>query len=166
MDQHNFIIYFIGYCWTNWTTGCCLPCGAVEGGCDIDGAPLYVGRGCYNGDLIPAKVIPCKNVAYICYEGKEVSLQCCEVLCEQTFSCCADPCQQTFRWDHASYGHVPCGAMPVGRTRCGEVLYAARVNICGSLCIGKLQPGHGYCYVPFDGQVKAYSSYEVLVLNN
>lgn len=41
-----------------------LPPGAVYAGADSDGSELYVGRCHHNGDLIPCKVIPSKQVAY------------------------------------------------------------------------------------------------------
>lgn len=41
-----------------------LPLNAIFVGNDSDGSPIYVGRAFHNGDQIPAKVIPSKNVAY------------------------------------------------------------------------------------------------------
>lgn len=51
----------------------------VMGGSDCDGSPIYVGRAYHNGDLIPAKVIPNKRVAYISWGGKEIQIHNCEV---------------------------------------------------------------------------------------
>lgn len=45
---------------------------AVVAGHDIDGATIYVGRAFHEGDMIPAKVIPSKNVAYIPYNCEEI----------------------------------------------------------------------------------------------
>lgn len=42
------------------------------GGHDQDGTQLFVGRAFHEGELIPAKVIPAKNVAYIAYGGQEI----------------------------------------------------------------------------------------------
>lgn len=44
----------------------------VHAGQDVDGAPIYVGRAYHDGDQVPAKVIPSKNVAYIPYGGTEI----------------------------------------------------------------------------------------------
>lgn len=41
-----------------------LPLNAIFVGNDSDGSPIYVGRAFHNGDQLPAKVIPSKNVAY------------------------------------------------------------------------------------------------------
>lgn len=48
-----------------------VPPTAVHGGVDQDGTQIYVGRAFHEGDWVPAKVIPEKDVAYIAYGGKE-----------------------------------------------------------------------------------------------
>lgn len=50
-----------------------VPPNAVVAGNDIDGATIYVGRAHHEGDLIPAKVIPSKQVAYVAWGGQEVA---------------------------------------------------------------------------------------------
>lgn len=50
-----------------------VPPNAVHAGRDIDGSAIYVGRSYHNGDLLPAKVIPSRNVAYVPYSGEEVA---------------------------------------------------------------------------------------------
>lgn len=50
-----------------------VPPNAVVAGNDIDGATIYVGRAYHEGDLIPAKVIPSKQVAYIAHAGEEIA---------------------------------------------------------------------------------------------
>ena len=62
---------FKAYRWVNRSSGQPLPPTAVEGGRDIDGSPIYVGRCFHEGDMIPAKVIPDKNIAYVCWNGEE-----------------------------------------------------------------------------------------------
>lgn len=52
---------------------------AVRGGTDSDGSGIYVGRAFHEGDWIPAKVIPEKNISYIAYDGKEHMKDSCEV---------------------------------------------------------------------------------------
>lgn len=41
-------------------------------GHDTDGSEIYAGRAYHLGDMIPAKVIPSKQVAYIAYGGEEI----------------------------------------------------------------------------------------------
>lgn len=48
-----------------------LPVNAVVAGHDVDGSTIYVGRAHYAGDLIPAKAIPNKHVAYVAHGGFE-----------------------------------------------------------------------------------------------
>lgn len=39
---------------------------------DIDGTDIFVGRAYHDGDMIPAKVIPAKQIAYVSYQGREI----------------------------------------------------------------------------------------------
>lgn len=55
----------------NRSAGQDLPKTAIIGGRDIDGSTIYVGRAFHEGDMLPAKIIPDKNAAYICYNGEE-----------------------------------------------------------------------------------------------
>lgn len=50
-----------------------VPPNAVHVGHDIDGAGIYVGRAYHEGNCIPAKVIPTRNIAYVPYGGAEVA---------------------------------------------------------------------------------------------
>lgn len=59
------------YKWMHRVAGQPLPQGAVVGGRDIDGTQIYVGRALHDGDMIPAKVIPEKDVAYVAHGGQE-----------------------------------------------------------------------------------------------
>lgn len=49
-----------------------VPMNAVVAGNDVDGSTIYVGRAYHEGDLVPAKVIPSKQVAYIPFNGQEI----------------------------------------------------------------------------------------------
>uniref|UniRef100_T1I462 DUF3421 domain-containing protein n=1 Tax=Rhodnius prolixus TaxID=13249 RepID=T1I462_RHOPR len=48
------------------------PVGAVKSGLDKDGGTMYVGRCFYEGDLLPAKVAPTHECAFVSYGGKEI----------------------------------------------------------------------------------------------
>lgn len=58
---------------------------AVRAGTDADGSPIYAGRAFNEGEMLPAKVIPDKNIAYVCHAGEEVPKECYEVLRNGTF---------------------------------------------------------------------------------
>lgn len=53
---------------------------AVRAGTDADGTPIYCGRAFHQGDLVPAKVMPDKNIAYVAYGGEELPKEEYEVL--------------------------------------------------------------------------------------
>lgn len=69
--QIKKISFIKAYRWVNRSAGQNLPETAVTGGRDIDGSTIYVGRAFHDGDMIPAKVIPDKNIAYVCHNGEE-----------------------------------------------------------------------------------------------
>lgn len=52
-----------------------VPMDAVIAGHDLDGSTIYVGRAYHEGDLIPAKAIPSKQIAYVPHGGQEVPKQ-------------------------------------------------------------------------------------------
>ncbi|KAG5894094.1 hypothetical protein JTB14_003950 [Gonioctena quinquepunctata] len=144
---------FTAYHWVDTYAYGGVPSTALRGGVDIDGHTIYVGRAYHEGDWIPAKVIPGKNVAYVSYNGLEHAKDRFQVLCEQRFD-----------WVPSHGGHVPSEAVQGGRTAQGEPLYIGRVYHEGSQTVGKVHPSHGVCYIPFDGKEIAYNSYEVLML--
>lgn len=68
-----------GFNWVHASAGSGVPPMAVIAGHDIDGSPIYVGRCSHDGDLIPAKVMPTKNIAYVSHGGNEIPKQQYEV---------------------------------------------------------------------------------------
>ncbi|XP_012286337.1 uncharacterized protein LOC105702941 [Orussus abietinus] len=143
-----------GYTWVPRSTGRSLPETAVSGGRDVDGSTIYVGRAFHEGDMIPAKVIPDKGVAYVSWNGEEHAKHDYEVLCKGDFV-----------WEFCSNGSVPEHAVIAGQTSDGEPLYVGRVLHNGSQTIGKVQVSHGCLYIPFDGEELSFKDYEVLVLH-
>jgi hypothetical protein len=57
-----------------------VPKGALEGGREADGTPLYVVRGAHGDGVHPGKVNPNARGAYIAWGGEEVLLGSYEVL--------------------------------------------------------------------------------------
>ncbi|XP_017758622.1 PREDICTED: uncharacterized protein LOC108549643 [Eufriesea mexicana] len=140
--------------WVNRSAGQSVPSTAITGGRDIDGCAIYVGRAFHMGDMLPAKVIPEKQVAYVCHNGEEHAKYDFEVLCPGEFG-----------WEFASNGSIPKDAVVVGQTSDGESLYAGRVLHNGSQTVGKVQPSHGCLYIPFNGEELSFRDYEVLVIH-
>lgn len=61
-----------GHSWLPFSTGRPLPPNPCYVGNDSDGSPMYIGRVKHCGDILPAKVIPTKNIAYVSHGGREI----------------------------------------------------------------------------------------------
>uniref|UniRef100_A0A182M7T9 Uncharacterized protein n=1 Tax=Anopheles culicifacies TaxID=139723 RepID=A0A182M7T9_9DIPT len=140
-------------CWQHCNINGPFPANMVRAGVDCDGEVIYVGRAFHEGDMVPAKVIPTKNVAFVCHGGEEVLKEDFEVLRYGAFV-----------WEYASNGTVPDSAMKIGQTTDGEPLYMGRAIYSGSQTPGKVHPSHGCCYLPFDGAEVSVLEYEVLCI--
>ncbi|XP_055859194.1 uncharacterized protein LOC129921410 [Episyrphus balteatus] len=128
-----------------------VPPFAVVGGHDCDGTPIYVGRAYHEGDNLPAKVVPSKNNAYVCWGGREITKTHYEVLTGNHY-----------RWIPCAAGSVPPNAVLAGNTVTGEPLYIGRGHWQGSLTVGKIHPSHHCLYIPFGGAEHRLDCYEVL----
>lgn len=129
-----------------------IPEGALEGGRDADGDVIFVGRVYKDGDMMPAKVIPNKGGAYVCWGSEEHKVEEFQVLAGAGFL-----------WAHCTSGQTLPGAVPAGKTKDGETLYVGRAEHKGSISIGKVHPSHGCLYFPFGGEEIKVESYEVLI---
>uniref|UniRef100_A0A182Q766 Uncharacterized protein n=1 Tax=Anopheles farauti TaxID=69004 RepID=A0A182Q766_9DIPT len=147
---HSIIMSGAG-CWQHCNINGPFPPNMVRAGVDSDGEVIYVGRAFHEGEMIPAKVIPTKNVAFLCYGGEEVLKEDFEVLRHGAFV-----------WEYASNGSVPETAVRIGQTAEGEPLYMGRAIYNGSQTPGKVHPSHGCCYLPFDGAEVSVTDYEVM----
>nr|CAD7571091.1 unnamed protein product [Timema californicum] len=142
----------MSYYWRDGSYGS-VPVDAVRAGRDKDGSTIFLGRSFYNGDFLPAKVIPSRASAFVCWGGQEVAVEQYEVICSSQVA-----------WEFATNGEVPEGAIAIGSTQDGEKLYAGRVMHDGTQTPGKIQPSHESCYIPYCGEEIAFKEYEVLVL--
>lgn len=137
--------------WVPWGASHIIPEGAIMAGIDSDGTGIYIGKAFYQGDYLPAKVIPQKQVAYVCYDEEEIAMHEFDVLCGGET-----------KWVSCSGGEVPPNAIPGGLTSDGETLYIGRGNYEGSLTVGKVQPSHSTLYIAYDMAEVAIQDYEVL----
>lgn len=72
MELCDWLVFLCAaYFWVDSATRSVFPATAIEGGRDVDGSTIYVGRAYHEGDWIPAKIIPQKNAAYVPYGGRE-----------------------------------------------------------------------------------------------
>lgn len=136
-------------CWVP-SSGGQVPSDAIEGG--IDGEPIFVARAQHEGALIPGKLVPSHACAYIPWGGGEHPHAEYEVLCGGSG-----------RWVRAEGGAVPPNAVPAGETEEGEPLFVGRANHEGTVTVGKVQPSHACCYIPYAGQELAFQDFEIYV---
>ncbi|RWS02449.1 uncharacterized protein B4U79_06516 [Dinothrombium tinctorium] len=130
---------------------------AIQGGYDINGEVIYVGRALHEGDVVPGKVVASHGCCYISYGGREHR--------KEEYQALISPgCELV--WLPASDGELPSGALQAGVTEDGEVLYIGRHEHEGSSTIGKVHPSHGCLYIPFGGEEIRYNDYEVLCVKN
>ncbi|KAL7037529.1 hypothetical protein ACKWTF_009263 [Chironomus riparius] len=120
-----------GICWQHCNGEGPFPEKMVRGGVDADGSIIYIGRAFHNGDMIPAKVIPDKSMAYVCYGGEEIEKDDFEILRTGDFV-----------WEFCTNGNVPEGAVRCGQTADNEILYVGRCLYSGTQTPGKVQPSH------------------------
>ncbi|XP_045528031.1 uncharacterized protein LOC123716365 isoform X2 [Pieris brassicae] len=129
-----------------------LPPGAVVGGQDCNGEPIYVVRAQHEGALIPGKLVASHGCAYVPWGGVENGKSEYQVLVGGPSN-----------WVPTSGSNVPPGAFPGGESEDGEPLYIGRVRHEGSITTGKVQQTHGVCYISFAGQELGFPEYEILM---
>ncbi|CAH2102819.1 unnamed protein product [Euphydryas editha] len=137
--------------WVDMTSGQ-VPPGAVVGGQDCSGEPLYVARAQHQGALIPGKLVASHGCAYIPWGGQEHGKPQYQVLVGGRN-----------HWVPTSGSNIPPGAFPGGQSEDGEPLFIGRVRHEGSVTTGKVQQSHGVCYISFGGQELGFPEYEILM---
>ncbi|XP_063394948.1 uncharacterized protein LOC134679930 [Cydia fagiglandana] len=129
-----------------------VPPGAVVGGQDVSGEPMYVARARHEGAQLPGKLVSSHGRAYVPWGGVENGKDEYQVLVGGPNN-----------WVPSSGSAIPPGAFQAGQSEDGEPLYVGRVRHEGSLTIGKVQQSHGTCYIAFAGQELGFPDYEILV---
>lgn len=129
-----------------------LPDGAILAGNDKDNAPIYVGRAYHKKDLLPAKILPTKKVAYVSWGGEVHPKYEYDVLCNGEV-----------QWVNSCNGEIPAAGIEAGLTSKGEILYVGRAFHEGTVTVGKIHPSHSVMYIPFDGQEIRIREYDALV---
>lgn len=102
----------IGYGWQMLTSSSIFPTlQAIRAGRDADGCNIYVGRAFHENDLLPAKVIPDKQLAFVSFDGCEFPKTEFEVLRSGDFV-----------WEFATNGEIPMNAIPIGNFKISQIL--------------------------------------------
>lgn len=139
-------------CWVPAANGE-VPPSSMEGG--FDGSEqLYIARARHEGDLIPGKLHPTHGVCYVAWGGGEHGHSEYEVMCAGGGV-----------WVPVTDGNIPPNAVPGGETAEGEPLFIGRATHDGTVTVGKVQPSHGCCYIPYGGEELAYKEFEIYVSN-
>lgn len=138
----------------NWvaSTPNFTPPGAVVAGHDTDRAVIYVGRAMHEGEMLPAKIIPSKGCAYVCYGGYEINKRNHEVLCGPGYA-----------WVKPHHHVIPPNAVSTGRSRSGEPLFVGRGHHHGSLTPGLVSISQRCLFIPYGGREIRVGDYEVLI---
>lgn len=139
--------------WQPSTNDSPLPKGAIIGGYDKDGAPTYVGRVTYQGNQLPAKIIPRRKMCRTSYKGKEIDMSSYEALCNTRAS-----------WVPFA-GTIPPKAIVCGRTMWGETVYIGRGYHKGAMIPGRIMEHQRVLMVPFEWNEITLSDFEILVEN-
>ncbi|XP_070494018.1 natterin-3-like [Chironomus tepperi] len=143
----------MSFTWRQSTPSDRIPRQAVQGGIDVGGHEMYVGRAMHCNVMLPAKIIPATRSASVSYNGSEIPVHNYEVLTGKS---------RSFRWLPASDGNVAPGAISVGEYG-HEHLFIGRAPYQSSMTIGKIHPSHRVLYIPFCGHEVPFQHYEVLV---
>jgi len=140
-----------------------IPKGAIVAGFESNGTPLFLCRakfgkgmpidqGLISGKgMVPGKVRKEFGAANVGLAGKEVKMKDYEVYCGGA------------KWEKASNGNIPTGAIVVGNEPGGAPLYAARAEIRNGLHPGKVRPEFKGAMIPFGNIETLATAYEILV---
>ncbi|KAH8299578.1 hypothetical protein KR044_003121, partial [Drosophila immigrans] len=139
-------------CWVAAANGE-VPPNALQAGFDSS-EQLYIARARHEGDLIPGKLHPSHSVTYVAWGGGEHGHNEYEVLCAAGG-----------HWVPVEGANIPPQAVPAGETSEGEPLFIGRATHDGTVTVGKVQPSHGCCYIPYGGEELAFKEYEIYVSN-
>ncbi|KAM7345199.1 uncharacterized protein ACRADG_011595 [Cochliomyia hominivorax] len=132
-----------------------IPYNAVLAGHDSDGSAIYVGRSWHEGQLIPSKVVPERNEAYVCYDGAEIKKSNIELLCGNNYT-----------WIPYNSENMPQNAVFTGRLVDGEPLFVGRAQHCNNFMPGLVSP-RDYCiFIPYGGREIRKNEFEILVRHN
>ncbi len=128
-----------------------IPEGAISSGYESNGVPLFLCRAKSGEGLHPGKVRLRFEAANIGWSGLEIKVNDYEVYCGGA------------KWEKASDGRVPDGAIVIGSEPGGAPLYAARAEFENGLHPGKIRRAFNGALIPWGNQEHLITEYEVLV---
>ncbi len=134
-------------------SGGAIPPGAMQGGYESGGEPLFVCRVSYNGSVQPGKVRPGFGGCNFPFGGQEVTRPRYEVLVGTGFD-----------WVPGN-GGIPGGAVQGGYDIPPQSppLFVCQANYNGGMHPGKIRPDWTSCDISWGGQEIFVDAYSVLV---
>lgn len=138
-------------CWAAAINSQPPPEGAIVAGYDSDGSTIYVGRVMYEGNQLPAKVIPKKHLCHTQFNGAEIEMSSYEALCFGNVS------WVRFR------GTIPPNALVCGQTTSGEKVYIGRGYYLNSLTPGRVFASEKVLYLPHSWKEHRITDFQILV---
>ncbi|XP_055547452.1 uncharacterized protein LOC129731463 [Wyeomyia smithii] len=131
-----------------------VPAAATVAGSDTNGC-LYIGRAGHRGSCTPGYISQATRKCHIAWGSDEHRKSRFEYLCN---------CRARFVPGRENF--IPVGAVGGGYSEFGEPLFIGRVQVKNRYIVGKVQPTHKVCYIPYGGKVIAHAEYEILVLDD
>ena len=144
--------------WKPMKRGDKLPDGAIIGGSEGDGTPLYIIRGKVGSLLVPGKYNPNHQSAYVPWSGKEENVNPFEILVRSSQVQASSP-----EWVATDVSDNASRARPAGRSPDGTPSFLIRALFQGSLIPGKFNPKAKTAYVPWGGKEVRVDRFEFLV---
>lgn len=121
---------------------------------------MYLGRACYDCDVLPAHINHDTRIAHVVYAGSH------HQVAEYVFM--RGMAEDALQWRPSSNGEILPLAVIGGRTERYEALYIGRrlqETPTGEKkwLLGKVHPSHHVLYVNVNGTETAFDRYEILV---
>lgn len=126
-----------------------IKCGTI----DDDQKPVYIGKAFHEGDLLPANILPHKKHAIVVtFENGEYRKTEYDYLC-------APP--NSIEW--VPFSDQITNAVVGGRNMYNKDIYIGRVEHCGTLVAGRIDPSENVLHIAWNGAVIPFAQFEVLV---
>jgi len=144
--------------WKPMKKGDKLPDGAIIGGSEGDGTPLYIIRGKVGSLLVPGKYNPNHQSAYVPWAGREENVNPFEILVRSS-----QVQASSSEWVATDVSDNASRAQAAGRSPDGTPSFLIRALFQGSLIPGKFNPKAKTAYVPWGGKENPVRTFELYI---
>lgn len=155
--QYNFFIILNSTVWRSYSHPCLPARDGISAGLNEFGRHSYVGRGTYEGQLAPGKLMTEPNGyaagLYFAYGDNEIV-----ITSEVEYYAKEPPCD--YRWVPSSNGQIVSNAIQL--TSHPYTFYVGRIHTFDSIQVGKVTLEHRVMYYAFNGRSHRTANYEVL----